>query len=189
MIPTHHPLIKAGYFPGTPSRCPIWFDHRPPGGRSKVDLTLDLSSNDLRVAGAKAMASLLEMDTVRREGTWDSLGRWRSISKDTYRYIIWWYLHINHQGIQNQRVVYTVDWVILIVEITGMLPTSFLQSCCGMFASVLPPSLLRNLVPTTHQRARIDICCSWFFPWFQASLCLVWPWMNIGKTKLLFLCG
>jgi len=35
------------------------------GGRSKVDLTLDLSSNDLRVAGAKAMASLLEMDTVR----------------------------------------------------------------------------------------------------------------------------
>ena len=36
-----------------------------PGGRSKVDLTLDLSSNDLRVAGAKAMASLLEMDTVR----------------------------------------------------------------------------------------------------------------------------
>ena len=46
----------------------------PPGGRSKVDLTLDLSSNDLRVAGAKAMASLLEMDTVRREGTWDALG-------------------------------------------------------------------------------------------------------------------
>eukprot|EP00434_Breviolum_minutum_P038592 symbB.v1.2.034241.t1/scaffold4388.1/size41845/1 len=35
------------------------------GGRAKVDLTLDLSSNDLRVAGAKAMASLLEMDTVR----------------------------------------------------------------------------------------------------------------------------
>jgi len=46
----------------------------PPGGRSKVDLTLDLSSNDLRVAGAKAMASLLEMDTVRREGTWDFIG-------------------------------------------------------------------------------------------------------------------
>jgi len=35
------------------------------GGRSKVDLTLDLSSNDLRVAGAKAMASLLEIDTLR----------------------------------------------------------------------------------------------------------------------------
>ena len=63
MIPTHHPLIKAGYFPGHP-----WNSPRipcPPGGRSKVDLTLDLSSNDLRVAGAKAMASLLEMDTVR----------------------------------------------------------------------------------------------------------------------------
>lgn len=31
------------------------------------EVSLDLSSNDLRVAGAKAMAALVEMDILRRE--------------------------------------------------------------------------------------------------------------------------
>ena len=38
-------------------------------------LSLDLSSNDLRVAGAKALSSLLETDAVRPFGTWVVTGR------------------------------------------------------------------------------------------------------------------
>lgn len=51
-----------------------------------MDLTLDLSSNDLRVAGAKAMASLLEMDTVRHRDLGflgDFLGEWLGYTGST----------------------------------------------------------------------------------------------------------